>query len=165
MPLARLIGVLALPAPDYNNQKEKDMRKIFVLIALALLVSASSAMAVTPVYEGASGLGELKTVVLINAAGDTAKTTLSATYIIPGKVKIVGVSVNNVNGGNTENYVALADAASGGSDSYLMAELEAPSTEPLDKDFPLGGLSISSGLEVRQGAQTCVTVYYVQVRP
>lgn len=144
------------------------MKKLLLaLFILALL--AGPALAITPIYEGASGMGELKTVVLINTADAGAKTDVSTSYVIPGKVKILGVSANDTSGyAATEVYVALSDELEAGladTDSSLMAELEANNKESIDKDFPQNGLSISSGLSVRQGAKTCVTIYYIQVRP
>jgi hypothetical protein len=142
------------------------MRKILsILIALTFLVGASAFAAV--VYEGGSGLGELRTATNINNTGEDVKTVLSVAKLIPGKCKVLGVAVNDIRGAAaTEVFVGLADAiaTTGDADDYLYGENEAfANTYGVDKVYPASGLSITNGVQLRQGAYTCATVYYIQV--
>lgn len=144
------------------------MKKLFSFIAVVLLVVVMAIPAfagtVTPTY-GGSGMGELKTVTLVNDSGTRAETTLSSTYIIPGKVKILGYTACTTGTGtSTENLVALADlGATGDTASYIVSENESRNAEGLQVLFPGNGLNISLGLHVGQGSRTCVTIYYIQV--
>ncbi len=140
------------------------MKKILFFVVLALLAVSLRAEAITPVYSG-SGLGTLKTVTLINNSTAPAKTSISTSYVIPKKCQLLGWSANDIKGGSsTEVVVGIADATSGDTDSYLMGESEAANKESIDKVLPKP-YEVTTGLEVRQGAFTCVTLYYVQVRP
>ena len=148
---------------------------IFILIALVLLVGATDAIAaVTPTYNGASGMGELRTATLINNTGDQQKTQLSgaAGYLTGGKVRILGYTCQNINSAGTETYVALADVSSttyltANPDTKLIAESEALSGNQysIDKTVLLTGFRLTNGLSVRQGAFTCVIIYYIQDKP
>lgn len=144
------------------------MKKLFVVfMALALLVGVTSmAHAITPVYGGGQGVGTLRTVVLVNNAGTHASTNLSTSYVIPGKCQLFGWSVNYINAATaTEVYVSVSAADSGDLDSYLLGESEANNKETPATIFFPKGIEFSDGINVRQGAFTCVTLYYVQVRP
>lgn len=145
------------------------MRKfIGILFVIALLLAwAIPSFAVTPIYGGATGMQGLKTVVLINTTQTGALTVVSTDKIIPGKCEIVGYDCNDIGGGTgTEVIIGLADASltSGDGDSYMLGETEAANKEAIEKWYPRG-LPISTQLQVRQGALTCATIYYIQVRP
>lgn len=143
------------------------MKKIlFSVLVIASLFFMVDAHATTPVYGGSSGMGSVKTVVLPNNTANGTATKISTSYVIPGKCLILGQDIAVGTGTSTvELIIALADAASGDSDNYLMSEAEFPVNEPAYKAYPGKGLRISRQLEVRQGANTVVTIYYIQDRP
>jgi len=145
------------------------MKKSFAFI-LALLLICGVANATTAVYSGGTGVGTLKTVVLPNNSGAATTTAVSTSYIIPGKCKILWwrvVDTGYFTSGNTEVYASLSDYASatnGDTSSYLIDEIEQTSTATAYAVYE-GGLGVSRGVVVRQGAQTCVTIGYIQLVP
>lgn len=146
------------------------MKKLFiVLFALALLVGVTVpvfAGTVTPVYNGASGMGAVKTATLINASGTRAQTVMAITAgrFTPGKVKVLGYTASSLQA-STECLVCLADSNTGDTASYVFNEAESQSTSGLQVWFPLSGIPLTYGLSVGQGSQTSVTIYYVEDLP
>lgn len=145
----------------------KKLMFSFIVIALLIIGFMTNAQAtVTPVYGGIAGVGNVKTIVLVNTSGDGERTKISTTHLPAGKCLVLGVDIAmSTHGTGSELVVVLADAASGNSDDYLLSEIEYPNQEPAYKKFPGKGLRIRRQLEVRQGANTVVTIYYVQDRP
>lgn len=122
-------------------------------------------------YEGGTGMGELKVAVSTNLTGAYTKTAISTAQVIPGKVKILAISIANTNGLNTENVYGMADATltSGDADTFLMGENESASRSAVSDEFSFGmsitGLTIDKQLQLRQGPYTVVNIYYIQDRP
>jgi len=148
------------------------MNKLFRIIAIALLVMGLAIPAYAVVtYEGGNGVGELKVACSTNLTRVYTKSAISTAQVIPGKVKILAISIANTNGKNTENVYGLADAmlTSGDADTFLMAENESASRSTAADDFVIGmsinGLSIDKQLQLRQGPYTVVNIYYIQDRP
>lgn len=136
------------------------MKKLFsILIALALLAGVvSPAFAVTTCTSGGSGLGTLRTVTLYNNASSPATTSIAVTTIIPGKVKILGyeAAAFGASAAMVDIQDSIADTV-----AYTIAEVEAYTTLPASKWFPMG-LDISRGITIFQGGYSSVTIYYVQ---
>lgn len=147
------------------------MKKILssILVVMFVLLVASTSYAITPVYGGSVGMGNVKTIVLVNSTTNATSTFISTSYVVPGKCLILGqdIAVGTHATATAELVIALADATptTGDADNYLLSEAEYPKNEPAYKAYPGQGLRISRQLQVRQGANTVVTIYYVQDRP
>ena len=143
------------------------MRKLFVILTVLALLGLSTVAFAAPM--GGGGLGELKTYVSVNNSANgtftLASTAVLGTGLVPGKSQILGYRVNSItpSGIAGECVAALTDCAATttvAADSYIMSEIEDPNGIATSDIFPYP-MNIQSGLVIRQGAYTVVTVYYV----
>lgn len=132
--------------------------KKFLVMVLMLVGISGSIWASNVTLEG----NQVKTYVIDNTTGQYADTSVSVTTIYPGMDKILGFEIMPIST-NSENVVAVHDAVSGDTlgNTNLFGEAEcAPeSFDGLWFPYPR---EISSGVTVRQGAQTRVILYYVR---
>ena len=148
------------------------MRKILsILFVVALLfmgVAITAEAAVTQSTGGFSGMGVVKTQVLVNDTGQQARTLVALTTIPAGKCVILGYSVTNTPQATTttECMVAFRDAGTkaAGLDSTILGEDEAQSGESIPYTAISPGVGLKNGLVVSQGPGTIVTVYWMRVK-
>lgn len=148
-------------------------RFLSLVLVLTLLVwgavpcfAAANNAANTVSSQGPAGMGTLRTYTLINSDDiqEYDATLIPITTIIPNKCVILGISVV-VTGAIYEGCVSIRDRATmlAATDDYIVNEVEATITQPVNLWFTQP-LQVRRGVVVRQGAHTCVTIYYMQVR-
>ena len=130
------------------------MRKLLIGVLLLTFALCSVAQATSRVLVWGSK----------NDAPDRLSTAVPTTTIIPGRHKIIGVSVMTLTSGNTESYCSLADTVPngvGGTVAEVIAEAEFNSTSGGTTWFPFP-ITVTTMLYVDQGSYTDVLIYYVR---
>lgn len=164
-----LIGVVVSQVQGYKNniKRRNTMKKLVGLMVIILLFAcpvAFGAAAAVSASAGTQGLG-MQTYTTINGAGPGTVTNVSTSTITAGKHAILGYKVT-VTGTNCEGFGTLVDAISTtlNQDLFVIDESEAVAAYgSISVIFPKP-VMLSKGLTIRQGALTCVTVYYSKVR-
>lgn len=155
------------------------MKKLFSFVAIALFIiglgvlsqsEAFAAAANITSYAGGMGLGDLRSITTINSdAAGYDVTTISSTYIEPGKCKILGYRASALAGAMIEGVFSIRDASTtsvttSNTDTLLFAENEVFTALPSTGEMFPAAMNIQNGLTIHQGPKTVVTVYYIQVR-
>jgi hypothetical protein len=137
----------------------KKILSILLVIGL-LLVSADS-------FAQMNRFNVSQKILIATKSNDTgsaiATDITSASVLVAGAHRILGYTVTATSSGSTEIYGALYDleaATTTTTDASLIAEAESRSSgDTVQVWFPYPR-EIGTGIIVRQGAYTCVTVYY-----
>jgi len=153
----------------------KKYLRCFLAIALLLCVAVSQSYAAADV-EIVTGSGAFRIFTFINRDTDAAYqiTNVGATTIIAGRDEIMGYAISPISSSSdyavtysSETVGTIVDQLStttGDADTYIIDEIEADTNgNPAEKMYPRS-VSLSRGLTVRQGPQTCMTVYMLRVR-
>ena len=169
------IGADSGAQPDFNLKETDNMKKLLVvLMALTLLVGVSFevfADANIVSYSGGLSMGKLRSVSLINSStAGYDVTSISSTYIAPGKCEILGYTANALAGTMIEGVFSVRDASATSrlttdTDAVIFAENEVTTAFPNASVMFPASLNIVNGITVQQGPSTVVSIYYIQVRP
>ena len=153
------------------GKKKKGRGYIALAVLLAVTFMASSAFAL---YDAPNKQVEMYVIENVYAAGEQSTTYLttsvSVATIIPGTHRILGFSVMPSNTSlSSERVVGLYDCVDTVSTDYITStyvfdEFEAAETNAYaDRWYPYPR-ALTSGLTVRQGSNTIVTIYYEDTR-
>lgn len=129
------------------------MKKAFCLLILLTFF-------LFPLIVEARGGVHILTYIQDNSSGVYLVTSISTSTIIPDKHKILGFSVQALDGTQSaERVVALHDAISGHLDSTFMGEAESIENSFNGLWYP-SPRELVYGLTVNQGPNTRVIIYY-----
>ena len=96
-----------------------------------------------------------------NTSGVALTTIIPITSIRPSVDKIIGYSIQPINGLAAESYIGLFD----GTDVYLTGEVfaESEAAQAYGKsELWAYGKNVSSGVVLRQGASTQAQIYFIR---
>ena len=148
----------------FKKRPKNGGRCLIVMAMLLVLVMAASS-----VYAGSiprfSNFQNVKMYVVANTGATRQITAISTSTIIPGTHRILGYEVAPIDTLSKENYVVLGDAATAPAvaTTTIFGESEAATGSSLSATFPYPR-EIASGVVVRQGSRTYVTIYYEDKR-
>lgn len=137
------------------------MKKIISILLIGMLFCGT---AVAVEYMSTDSRKTMLVYVIPHTTGDTTdylRTAISTSTIVPGTHRLIGYAIDSYNVTKpAEAWVGIYDGATDIDTTYLYAENEADATT-VHKDFIYPyPVDINTGLVVRQGENTIITIFY-----
>jgi len=147
------------------------MKRIFIIAFLAIFLFCGNVGA-DPFAIGSGEAPNILVYEVPNTGNSVLKTTFATTTIVPGTVRILGVAIMQEDtggdvsdGAHAELWVSLRDTGAndgfGGTVAEVIAEAEVTDGQRGEMIWFMYPITINTQLEMVQGANTDVLLYYI----